>query len=361
MPKYIQRIRYPPFEYSHMNADHVPLVEVIVDSEYEINTEFKIGNEHDWYAEWRRYNKNDKNLSTINSEVTDDTLPFLMRSRNGWYISPDPLHLISRKIIPPTVVILIFSIMVHATEPVLLELGFISNSFAGSYRLGPLDYPKLLLFSFPIFLLPLLIRMIANMRDIKRQNDYVKNPLAPPEIYMEKYENHVLIKILNFPIEIKIKRARIQVGMAMPERKKILEALNRKEYQQPAPGMSTELPEKRISSGDEMGTGVGEATPLAVKHSRILLLESLRVLDPGDWNENITLNKEINLYGPKNNWPGSIYSSLITVHWGLIIDVVRIDGTLMKWIRPIKMKNSNNHTTIDVMPVRSGRIEMSDY
>jgi hypothetical protein len=25
------------------------------------------------------------------------------------------------------------------------------------------------------------------------------------------------------------------------------------------------------------------------------------------------------------------------------------------------MKNSNNHTTIDVMPVRSGRIEMSDY
>ena len=36
MKRYIQRIRYPPFEYSHMNANKVPLVEVIVETECDL-------------------------------------------------------------------------------------------------------------------------------------------------------------------------------------------------------------------------------------------------------------------------------------------------------------------------------------
>ncbi len=361
MKEYVQKIRYPPFEYSHMNAKYVPITEVIIESEKEIDTEFKIGDENSWFAEWRIKSDEDENLPRISSIVTSDTLPFLMKNRNGWYIGPDPLHLVSRKIITPTVIILILSIFIHAIEPGLLELGLISKSFAGSYRFGPLDYPKLLLFAFPIFLLPLIFRMIANFRDIKKQNDYKKNPLSPPDINLTKGENSISIEITSMPSDIVINRARIQVGIAVPERKKIMEALNRKEWQQPSPGMSTEVPEKRISTGDEMGTGVGEAMPMAVQHSRVLLLETLRVLEPGEWNSNIKLNSIIKLKGPEIIWPGSIYSSLIAIHWELILDGERSDGTIMKWIRPIKVSQNMTNVDIETMPVRSGRIEMSDY
>ena len=251
--------------------------------------------------------------------------------------------------------------MIHATEPGLLELGIISNSFAGSYRLGPLDYPKLLLFSFPIFLMPLFIRMIANMRDISRQNAFVKNPSKAPEIDIEKEINNVKIVIKNIPLGVELKRARLQVGVAVPEREKILQALGREEDSQPAPGMSTKPPEKRISSGDEMGTGIGEATPMAVPHRRTLMLESLRVLDFGPWMEINSKDAEIKIVGPKNIWPSSIYSSLITIHWELIIDAVKNDGTKMKWVRPVIMKSDKKNIFLPELPVRSGRIELADY
>jgi hypothetical protein len=257
--------------------------------------------------------------------------------------------------------ILIASILIHATEPGLLELGIISESFAGSYRLGPLDYPKLLLFSVPIFLLPLAFRMFANMRDIRKQNNYVNNPLKPPDIEIKKGINHIDMKIISTPKEMKIERARLQVGIAVPEREKILMALKKEEGQQPSPGMSTKPPEKRISTGDEMGTGVGEATPMAVSHSRVLILESLRVLESGEWSNISNKNKEIRLNGPTDKWPGSIYSALIAIHWELIIEATRDDGTKMKWVRPINMTSSNEKIEIGILPVRSGRIEMSDY
>ena len=363
MVKYIQRIRYPPFEYSHMNPIHVPIVEVIINSETIIDSNFKIGNDKSWFAEFKKCDEtiDESHITIIEDKITTETLPFLMKTRNGWYISPDPLHLISRKIITPTVILLILSILVHATEPVLLELDIISQSFAGSYRLGPLDYPKLLLFSFPIFLLPIIIRMIANMRDIQKQNNFVNNPILPPEIELKNNENKILIKFLSIPSDVHINGVRLQVGMAVPERKNVLKALKKDENQQPSPGMSTKIPEKRIASGDNLGTGVGEAMPMTLTHSRVLMLDSLRVLDSGKWVNNINIGKEITLNGPDNIWPGSIYSSLITIHWELIMDVTRTDGTNLKWIRPVTMVTKKSNIKIPLMPVRSGRIEVADY
>jgi hypothetical protein len=363
MNKFIQRIRYPPFEYSHMDPVHVPIVEVIINSETIIDTEFKIGNDKSWFAEFKKCDENfeDSDITIIEDKITTETLPFLMKTRNGWYISPDPLHLLSRKIITPTVILLILSILVHATEPVLLELDIISQSFAGSYRLGPLDYPKLLLFSFPIFLMPIIIRMVANMRDIRKQNNYVNNPIMPPEIEIKNNENQIVVKIISMPKDVHINGARLQVGMAVPERKSVLKALNMNENQQPSPGMSTKLPEKRISTGDDLGTGVGEAMPMTLTHGRILMLDSLRVLDSGNWVKNIKIGTEITLNGPDYFWPGSIYSSLITIHWELIIDATRTDGTRLKWIRPVTMSTNKSNLIIPVMPVRSGRIEVADY
>ena len=363
MIKYIQRIRYPPFEYSHMNPIHVPIIEVIINSETIIDTEFKIGNYESWFAEFKRCDESfdDSTITIIEDKITTETLPFLMKTRNGWYISPDPLHLISRKIITPTVILLILSILVHATEPVLLELDIISKSFAGSYRLGPLDYPKLLLFSFPIFLMPIVIRMVANMRDLRKQNNYVNSPIIAPEIKVKSDENKIDIKFISIPNDVHINGARLQVGMAVPERKNVLKALKKSENQQPSPGMSTKMPEKRISTGDDLGTGVGEAMPMTLKHSRVLMLDSLRVLDSGKWINDIKIGEEITLNGPDNFWPGSIYSSLVTIHWELILDATRTDGTNLKWIRPVIMATKKSNIMIPIMPVRSGRIEVADY
>ena len=44
MKRYIKN-KISPFEYSHMNANKVPLVEVIVETECDLKTDFKIGKE----------------------------------------------------------------------------------------------------------------------------------------------------------------------------------------------------------------------------------------------------------------------------------------------------------------------------
>jgi hypothetical protein len=149
--------------------------------------------------------------------------------------------------------------------------------------------------------------------------------------------------------------------MAVPERKNVLKSLKMSENQQPSPGMSTKMPEKRISTGDDMGTGVGEAMPMTLTHSRVLMLDSLRVLDSGNWVKIIKIGEEITLNGPDNFWPGSIYSSLIAIHWELIVDATRTDGTNLKWIRPVTISTKKSNLMIPIMPVRSGRIEVADY
>ena len=91
------------------------------------------------------------------------------------------------------------------------------------------------------------------------------------------------------------------------------------------------------------------------------MLESLRVLDFGPWVSLNSNKEEVKLFGPKDNWPSSIYSSLITIHWELIIDAIKKDGTKMKWVRPVIMKSDKKSIILPELPVRSGRIEMADY
>jgi len=140
----------------------------------------------------------------------------------------------------------------------------------------------------------------------------------------------------------------------------VLEALNRKEGRQSAPGMSTRLPDRRIAAGEELGTGVGESIPLAVVHPRLLLLEPLRVMDSGDWIELNNSTGKITLPGPTDIWPGSIYSALIAIHWEMVIEAIRDDGTRMKWVKPVFVSERAGLEPIPKLPVRSGRTETTD-
>ena len=352
----VQRIRYPPFDHTNVDPDSLPITEVIVESNSQPPTPFKIGSDSGWLVEWRGITENDTNLPRIKSVTTTATLPFLMRTRNGWYIEPDPLHAFARKLIVPTVMLLIFSLFLHAIAPALSEIPILSWLTQGTYQIGPLDYPKLLFITFPIFVLPILIRSFANSRDMYRQNIYINTPLNDPDISMNIGDGWVEISQIKFPDKVQYLGARIQAGVAVPERKTMLQSANRPEGNQPPPGMSTALPEKRMTGGEEHGTGVGESTPLAVDYSRILLLEPMRVQSRGDFETSNVC--PIRLNGPEERWPGTIYSSVIALHWEIHLHATW-QGMRLRWVTPIIMPQTKTEITINRLPLRAARSEES--
>ncbi len=309
-------------------------------------------------VEWRGLKAEDEGLPRIQSVTTTATLPFLMRTRNGWYIEPDPLHAKARQLIAPTVVLLILSLFLHAIAPAVSDVPLLSWLTQGSYKIGPLDYPKLLFVTFPIFVLPILLRMVANSRDIARQNAYIANPVPDPEIRYTVGDGWIDVLECNMPEGVIQTHSRLQAGVAIPERKTLLSASNRPEGGQPPPGMSTPLPEKRITSGEEHGTGVGESTPLPVEYPRVLLLEPLRVRTRGP---DIAVQNEFpyRIEGPPIRWPGSIYSSVIALHWELHIHA-DWNGTRLRWVKPIIMSQTDEAVIIDNLPLRGARSEDSD-
>ena len=192
----------------------------------------------------RKINENDEGLKLIRGNVSKETFPFLMRTRNGWYIDPDPMHYRARKMIAPAVIILISTLFMRAITPVFSNISFISpilEMLNYSIRIGELDYPLFLFIAFPIFISPMIFRMIANMRDIKRQNFLISNPIESPDIEINKGENKIKISMEKIPMGLKIIRGRIQVGVAVPERKMILDSQGKKEGEQTIPGMSTRV------------------------------------------------------------------------------------------------------------------------
>ena len=352
----VQRIRYPPFDHTNVDPNSLPITEVIVESNSQPPTPFKIGSESGWLVEWRKLTEEDANLLRIQSVTTTATLPFLMRTRNGWYIEPDPLHAFARKLIVPTVMLLIFSLFLHAIAPALSEIPILSWLTQGTYQIGPLDYPKLLFITFPIFVLPILIRIYANSRDIYRQNTYINAPLEDPNIALNIGDGWVEISEMKLPDSVQYVGARIQAGVAVPERKTMLQSANRPEGNQGPPGMSTALPEKRLTGGEEHGTAVGESTPLAVDYTRILLLEPMRVRARGDLETSKIC--PIKLNGPGERWPGTIYSSVIALHWEIHLHATW-QGMRLRWVNPIIMPPSDAEITIKKLPLRAARSEES--
>jgi len=356
MYRSVQRVRYPPFDHENSDPVEIPLVEVLLESENPPPPNLRIGNDSSWIIEWREETEGDSSLPKINTEVTTETLPFLMRTRNGWYIDPDPLHSTARKMIFPGVLVLVVALMLHALEPALISIAIIPDFIFTPVSIGPLDYPLMILIAFPIFIIPILLRVVANIMDIRRQNEYIADPLSSPEVEISNISvDGAEISKISFPEGITATRARVQVGVAVPKRDVLLEAIGRSKDGQPAPGMSTGLPERRISTADEHGTGVGESVPMPVSRGRLLLLEPMRVQDFGPWTD--VVDEGFILLGPSNQWPGNIYSAMIAIHWEIVIEASKSDGTRMKWVRPINIEAPNNVVSIDKLPVRSGRVE----
>ena len=100
---------------------------------------------------------------------------------------------------------------------------------------------------------------------------------------------------------------------------------------------------------------MGESVPMPVSRGRLLLLEPMRVQDFGPWSN--VIGESVTLLGPSHTWPGNIYSALIAIHWEIVFEALKNDGTKMKWVEPIIIESSSNGVVIDKLPVRSGRVE----
>lgn len=360
MDRYVQSIRYPPFELEHMNPRNLPICKAIIENSGMSVTSFTIGSYDEWFVQWRRMEEGEDDLHHLECEISDSPPRFLTDTRVGWFIRPDRLHNISRKLIIPTVTLLILSLFVHAIEPGLVEQGIIGETIAGSISIGPLDYPRLLFYTFPMFILPLVVRTIANFRDFNRQKEISESPYEAPVLSINAKRGAIDINVRKTDAGLKLIRSRVQVGVAMPERSSVLATLDRYEGGQPAPGMSTRLPEKRLASGDETGTGVGESIPMQLSSKKSVILEPLRIMEKGDWTQTSDSTAKFTLKMPSDQWPGSVYSSLIAIHWEVILEFLESNGRRIFWVLPIIMPQSEEPTQILRAPVISGRAELSD-
>ena len=113
MDKYVQSIRYPPFELEHMNPRNIPISKASIDNFDMAVTDFTIGSEDDWFVQWRGAEEEDAELLMLECEITDSPPRFLTDTRQGWFIRPDKLHNISRNLIVPTVTLLILLSLIH--------------------------------------------------------------------------------------------------------------------------------------------------------------------------------------------------------------------------------------------------------
>ncbi len=361
-------LRYPPFDRDSANPNMIKPVECFLNTEM-VNP-IKIGSESSWYAHWTP-SDGDTGKNTEEIQVSYNPDDLIISKRRGWFIKPDPLHKISRQFLPYGVFAIFAALSAQAFFGSFLEdLPLIGEILSKPVSLGPLDYPAILFIAFPIFIIPIFLRVASNLRDLKKQRIWLSDPISPLEIRTNWKGEGVEMEIVSIPSEVTLSHARLVVGMPVPERETVLSMVGRKKDSQPPPGLSTPTPVSRIALGESDGTNVGETVPMTSDNSGSLVLEPLRVSDHGSW---VLVNSDsgsIFLPEPENLWPGSIYSPLFTVHWEIQVIGKRIVRNLKKntagrgfskkgldigWSQELSVPMRKEEISIPVMPLSGAR------
>jgi hypothetical protein len=85
-----------------------------------------------------------------------------------------------------------------------------------------------------------------------------------------------------------------------------------------------------------------------------LFLKPMRIMNQ---SEIIPLGENASTISPPSGkWPGTIFSSLIRIHWELIVVIERENQSELLWVQPLKVKHSSNYTETTAT-VNSGRAE----
>ena len=145
-----------------------------------------------------------------------------------------------------------------------------------------------------------------------------------------------------------------RVGVLPPSRDALVDALGRDRNGQPAPGLTTELPHHWSVDLDD-GTGGGEDSPMQTTEIKGgLFLRPMRIMQQSkivEVKDGITT-----IPPPSGDWPGTIFSPLIRIHWEMVIVINRGNNPELLWVQPLKVKHPALYCVTDAV-VNSGRTE----
>ncbi len=370
-----QRIRFPPFESYRFNPSKLPISRVkkvlyrgtkseIIETLSNHSPSFRLGRENDWLVEQRFLLDgmpfDDTDIERNEFYLEDSKTPRVVKKqRQGWYLTPNPIHSVVRNYISKTVIVLLITLGYLFVEPLLSSFG-IPGIGTGTIRIGLLDYPILAVIIVPLLFSPLALRVGANLADLVQQRKFLKSSPQKPVIEIREQP------VAGQPLKIKVHLPEIRdewsdikvmwrVGVLPPARDAVFSALGRTESKQPPPGLTTELPH-HWEIGLDDGTGGGEEAPM--EHHEVeggLFLRPMRIMELGD--EAPISDKEITLQPPQSQWPGTVSSAMIRIHWEIIVHIKRKkDGPLL-WVMPLAVSHQKNSTHNESLPTNDGRTE----
>ena len=375
-PLYEQhRVRYPPFEASRWEAGALPIatrryvlgdyanVDDAKKALEDHEPEFRIGNEEQWLME-RKFIFDGEELSKDITEPSLEDKPYVRlieRQRRGWYLIPNPIHNILRSFINGVVIVLLVCLFYLFISPILLLFNLPVYGLE-TVRWGLLDYPALAVFVVPLLFAPLFIRAAANLVELRRQKQFLKENTFSPTVEFSRPS------IADEPLELMVSfpqwdeswnhvDAILRVGVLPPSREVLLETLDREPNRQPPPGLSTELPH-HWEVGLDDGTAGGEDAPMELKEVRGgLYLRPMRIMvqgEPQRWND----GQSVRLQPPEQVWPGSVNTDLLRIHWECILRIDRKRGGALLWVQPLKVAHSKQEVALTNLPLHDGRSEL---
>lgn len=360
-----QIVRHPPFDPQHRYPERLPLSskseKVSIEERENLLPPFKLGSESSWLIERRI--SDESGAITESWNAIDDT-PFpeaVMSRRNGWFLSPHPIHHIARKIINIIVVVLMVSLFYLFVEPALIWVGILPEGISGSIRLGMLDYPFLAVVLVPLLILPIILRVTANLRDLLRQREFLAHAPSSPVLNIENeiVSGEVLKGKLDLPERLpswdKI-TVTWRAGVLEPIRSSILKSSGRSENQQPPPGLTTPLPH-HWQDGLSDGTDSGEGTPMQ-RHDAPggLFITPMRIQEYGGECE-LDSDGNFELQPPEKLWPGTCYLDMVRIHWEILFCIHRSSGGPLYWIEPLRVSHPSKYVDMEDLPLTDGRSE----
>jgi hypothetical protein len=371
-----QRVRYPPFEPGRFAPETLPIATTttevsadvspsdVVDFLSEQPPSFKLGTENNWLVEQRYIYDNeifdDSNIKRKEGHIEERDIPRMVKlHRQGWYLTPNPVHKAVRQFMSFSVVVLLLALAYLFIEPILSSMG-IPGVGTGTVRIGLLDYPALAIVVVPLLFAPLILRVAANFVDLVSQRRFLNSAPADPVILTESVPTagqplKVSVEFKERPEGWKSIDVMWRVGILSPAREEVFAALGRSTDSQPPPGLTTSLPH-HWEIGLDDGTGGGEESPM--EHHEVkggLFLRPMRVMEFGGrlpW-----ATKIMELDAPPNQWPGTVSTSLIRIHWEVIIRIEREKGGSLMFVQPLRVAHPRKPAQISALPTNDGRTE----
>ena len=370
MPRWtiLHRVRYPPFDDERIIADAAPISEKIIHTNLTDKQVMKqlpsysIKSKGGWLLERVIQNEDGEQLQT-NTDARKDERPFVQlidQQRRGWYILPNKLHAYARNMINAAVVLLLTALVYLFLEPVLREIG-IPSFGTKSMQIGLLDYPILSIIVVPILMLPIVLRLIANFIDLKRQQDFFRNPIEQPVV--EFADSIISGKPLQGSIKIpeelpdwKSMTIHWQVGTLPPSRDELIAISNTSVGSQPPIGLSTPLPHHwEAGLGD--GTAGGEDAPMERQDIQGgVFLRPMRFSRQGEESK-INTDGSFEINPPDQLWPGTMNSTLHRIHWEFILKIKREKQMPLLWVCPLKVEFPEAIVQLEELEINDPRTE----